>query len=72
MAIQRDGFEAAVDRDRIGAGIRVRVGRGSRNVSVAGTVAPVDDHTGAHQRDGDGLVGNVCLPSGDKRALVRC
>ncbi len=35
------------------------------------TIAPVDNHVRTYKWDGDGLVGGVGLPGGDKRALVR-
>ena len=71
MATQRDGFKTTVDRNRVGAGVHVSVSRGSRDAGAASAIAPVDGHAGAHERNGDGLVGGIGLPSGDKRALVR-
>ena len=68
-AFQRDGFEA-VDRNRVGAGVRVDVGHGPRDVGGAGAVAPVDGHTETPEGDGDGLVDRVGLPRGDEREPV--
>ena len=70
MVVQRDGFKATVDRNRVGARIRVSVGYGSGDIGAAGAITPVDGHVGAHNGDGDSLVCGIDLPDGDERELV--
>ena len=72
VTIQRDGFKAAVDQDSVGAGIHISVGYGSGDIGATGAITPVDDHTGSHNGDGDGLVCSIGLPDGDERELVWC
>ena len=47
------------------------MGCGAKDASTVGTITPVDDHVSSAKRNGDGLVGDISLPGGDKRALVR-